>query len=556
MLPLHFPNRPVLSLQHDTRAPRPLQNTAAEGAPLPAYTLTFRHVVEVQTTSPLFFSFTYPHPLSQVDAALNFRAALLGDWADTTCPEMWPRLYGAPPSRASVRPATSTGGAAPAGGGPVVTPLAAAAAAASLPPPTTPAGGAGRSRSLGRRPGGGPASGAAGVEGGSGPVPSARPPLSRSRGAVGDRRGGGRSASGHRLTYDPTAVFFSREVLTHSLEGRPVELVTISSWEGVPRVDTLEAWLALPREPPIAGLFPYAANPAAVVEARDGGTDSGGDSSSRRSEAGGGGGGGGGGGTGTLPPLRPPRGVEPSGPHGGSMTPTVLHSSSGGSGATDADGGADDGGDSRPTSPLSDPDSEFGEEAAPPAPPSSAAGAGGSGVGGGLPSRPAAERATPRDAATAAPTLRPPAGLFAAGKRVVVLSARVHPGETPGSFAMDGMLDLLCDAHDPRAQELRRRFVFLVLPHLNPDGVARGHWRLDTRGVNLNRCYIDPTPDGDPTAYALRVRAPTRAHVVSTCHRATQHPPPPPLPPPTPTQYPTQPAGAGARVPRAPVPVH
>jgi len=39
---------------------------------------------------------------------------------------------------------------------------------------------------------------------------------------------------------------------------------------------------------------------------------------------------------------------------------------------------------------------------------------------------------------------------------------------------------------------------------LNPDGVYRGHYRVDTRGNNLNRLYITPGPKSDPTIYATK----------------------------------------------------
>jgi len=39
---------------------------------------------------------------------------------------------------------------------------------------------------------------------------------------------------------------------------------------------------------------------------------------------------------------------------------------------------------------------------------------------------------------------------------------------------------------------------------LNPDGVARGYWRFDTMGVNLNRFYADTSPDLHPTIYAAK----------------------------------------------------
>jgi len=87
---------------------------------------------------------------------------------------------------------------------------------------------------------------------------------------------------------------------------------------------------------------------------------------------------------------------------------------------------------------------------------------------------------------------------------VYVLSARVHPGETPASHVFNGFLSFILDASDPRARRLRERFVFKLVACLNPDGVVRGHYRLDTQGTNLNRFYVSPDPALHPAIYALR----------------------------------------------------
>jgi len=88
-------------------------------------------------------------------------------------------------------------------------------------------------------------------------------------------------------------------------------------------------------------------------------------------------------------------------------------------------------------------------------------------------------------------------------KKVCFLTARVHPGETPASWTLEGAIRFLL-GRDPRAVELRKRFVWKIIPLLNPDGVARGHYRSDTRGTNLNRVYHQPCPNLHCTIYAAK----------------------------------------------------
>jgi murein tripeptide amidase MpaA len=61
-------------------------------------------------------------------------------------------------------------------------------------------------------------------------------------------------------------------------------------------------------------------------------------------------------------------------------------------------------------------------------------------------------------------------------KQVIVLTARVHPGESPSSWLMRGVLHYLTGATEA-AERLRNQFLFKVVPMLNPDGVIVGNTR-------------------------------------------------------------------------------
>lgn len=85
-------------------------------------------------------------------------------------------------------------------------------------------------------------------------------------------------------------------------------------------------------------------------------------------------------------------------------------------------------------------------------------------------------------------------------RKGVVLFARVHPGESNASWIMKGIIDYLTGP-TLQAKILRDNFVFKIIPMLNPDGVIIGNNRCGQAGVDLNRCWIDPSKKLHPTIF-------------------------------------------------------
>eukprot|EP00826_Nyctotherus_ovalis_P039360 TRINITY_DN3783_c0_g2_i3.p1 TRINITY_DN3783_c0_g2~~TRINITY_DN3783_c0_g2_i3.p1 ORF type:complete len:826 (-),score=182.08 TRINITY_DN3783_c0_g2_i3:157-2634(-) len=88
-------------------------------------------------------------------------------------------------------------------------------------------------------------------------------------------------------------------------------------------------------------------------------------------------------------------------------------------------------------------------------------------------------------------------------KPVVIAAARVHPGETCGSFMMEGFLRFITSS-DAIAKELRSRFVFKVIPMVNPDGVILGNYRACLCGQDLNRNFSSPDSRLHPEICAIK----------------------------------------------------
>ncbi|XP_069936225.1 cytosolic carboxypeptidase 1-like [Cherax quadricarinatus] len=85
-------------------------------------------------------------------------------------------------------------------------------------------------------------------------------------------------------------------------------------------------------------------------------------------------------------------------------------------------------------------------------------------------------------------------------KEVIFLTARVHPGESNSSWVMEGVLNFLLGS-EPEAQLLLDKFIFKIVPMLNPEGVIHGNQRCGLTDEDLNRRWRAPDPTLHPTIY-------------------------------------------------------
>jgi predicted deacylase len=69
---------------------------------------------------------------------------------------------------------------------------------------------------------------------------------------------------------------------------------------------------------------------------------------------------------------------------------------------------------------------------------------------------------------------------------IILMMGRQHPPEVSGALAMRRFIDVVL-SDTALARDFRERFKLAIIPLVNPDGVADGHWRHGDGGVDLNR---------------------------------------------------------------------
>ncbi|MCT4615356.1 MAG: M14-type cytosolic carboxypeptidase [Marinifilaceae bacterium] len=89
-------------------------------------------------------------------------------------------------------------------------------------------------------------------------------------------------------------------------------------------------------------------------------------------------------------------------------------------------------------------------------------------------------------------------------KKKIWLIARQHPGESMAEWFMQGAISRLIDENDPVSRMLLEKAVFYVVPNMNIDGSIAGNLRVNTKGVNYNREWADPSIENCPEVFYVR----------------------------------------------------
>ncbi|CAD8109409.1 unnamed protein product [Paramecium sonneborni] len=87
-------------------------------------------------------------------------------------------------------------------------------------------------------------------------------------------------------------------------------------------------------------------------------------------------------------------------------------------------------------------------------------------------------------------------------KKCLIIQARIHPGESNGSWVMQGLMDYLSSQS---ALQLFEKCVIKIIPMMNPDGVILGNYRTCLSGKDLNRKFQQNDTILFPSVQAMKI---------------------------------------------------
>lgn len=88
-------------------------------------------------------------------------------------------------------------------------------------------------------------------------------------------------------------------------------------------------------------------------------------------------------------------------------------------------------------------------------------------------------------------------------KPYIIITARIHPGESVSSYVCNGIVEFLL-SNDSKAKKLRQNFIFKIIPMINPDGVIHGNYRSNISGYDLNKKWDNPSKIYHPEIFYLK----------------------------------------------------
>jgi len=78
----------------------------------------------------------------------------------------------------------------------------------------------------------------------------------------------------------------------------------------------------------------------------------------------------------------------------------------------------------------------------------------------------------------------------AGDKEMLMVISQQHPPEVTGYLAMKAFVETIIE-DSPEAKKFRSKYNLYLMPQMNPDGVANGHWRHNAGGVDTNRDWVN-----------------------------------------------------------------